>query len=106
MQCDNLVPHMGENDIYPTTTSIRDLGVWVSPNLTWTDHINNKIANCYKRLAMLRRNLPKRLNPDIKFKLYRIYVLPALANASGVWHPNRGDLKKNTKAAADLFQVD
>ena len=94
MQCDNLVLHMGENDIYPTTKSIRDLGVWVSPNLTWTDHINIKIANCYKRLAMLRRNLPKMLNPDMKFKLYRIYILPALAYASGVWHPNRGDFKK------------
>ena len=93
MQCDNLVLHMGENDIYPTTKSIRVLGVWVSPNLTWTDHINIKIAN-YKRLAMLRRNLPKMLNPDMKFKLYRIYILPALAYASGVWHPNRGDLKK------------
>ena len=55
---------------------------------------------------MLRRNLPKMLNHDMKFKLYRIYFLPALAYASGVWHPNRGDLKKNTKAAADLFQVD
>ena len=27
IQCDNLVLHMGENDIYPTTKSIRDLGV-------------------------------------------------------------------------------
>ena len=94
IQCDNLVLHMGENEIYPTTKIIRDLGVWVSPNLTWTDHINIKIANCYKSLAMFRRNLPKMLNPDMKFKLYRIYILPALAYASGVWHPNRGDLKK------------
>ena len=85
---------MGENDIYPTTKSIRDLGVWVSPNLTWTDHKNIKTTNCYKRLAMLRRNLPKMLNPDMKFKLYRIYTLTALAYASGVWQPNRGDLKK------------
>ena len=106
MQCDDLVLHMGENDIYPTTKDIRDLGVCVSPNLTWTDHINIKIANCYKRLAMIRRNLPKMLKPDMKFKLYRIYILPALASASGNSHPNRGDLKKNTKAAADLFQVD
>ena len=85
---------MGDKDVYPTTKSIRDLGVWVSPNLTWTDHINIKIANCYKRLAMLRRNLPKMLTPDMKFKLFRIYISPALAYASGVWHPNRGDLKK------------
>ena len=54
---------------------------------------------------MLRRNLPKMVNPDMKFKLYRIYILPALAYASGVWHPNRGDLKK-IQVVADLFQVD
>ena len=94
IQGDNLVLDMGEIDIYPTTKCIRDLGVWVSPNLTWTDHRNIKIANCYKRLAMLRRNLPKMLNPDMKFILYRIYILPALAYASVIWHPNRGDLKK------------
>ena len=104
IQCDNLVLHMGEYDIFPTTKSIRDLGVWVSPNPTWIDHINIKIANCYKRLAILRRNLPKMLNADMKFKLYRIYILPALTYASGVWHPNRGDLKKIQRVQRICFK--
>ena len=104
IQSDYPVLYMGENDIYLTNNSIRDLGVWITPNLTWTDHINTKIANCYKRLAMLRRNLPKMLNPNMKFKLYRIYILPALTYASGVWYPNRGDLKKMQRLQRICFK--
>ena len=73
-----------ENDIYLKNESIRNLGVIVSANLTWTSHVKSKIANCYQRLAILRRNLPKYPNPEIKFKLYQVYILPALTYASGV----------------------
>ena len=84
---------MEEKDIYPKTKGIRDLCFWVAPNQTWTDHLK-KITDCYKLLAMLLRNLPEMLNPDMEFQWNRIHVLQALAHASGVWYPNRANLKK------------
>ena len=103
VKCDHPVLFM-ENDMYLKNESIRNLGVIVSANLTWTSHVNSKIANCYQRLAILRRNLPKYPNPEIKFKLYRVYILPALTYASGVWYPNRGDLKKPKKLQRICFK--
>ena len=55
-----------ENYINLKNESIRDLGVIVSPNLTWTSHVNSKIANCYQRLAILRRNVPNILTQKQK----------------------------------------
>ena len=43
----------------------RYLGVLVTPNLTWTDHIiveAVKIADCYKRLVVLHQNFPRIIN--------------------------------------------
>ena len=41
----------------------------------------------------------------MKSKLSLIYILQALAYTSGVWYPNRSDLKK-IMFAADLFHIE
>ena len=56
VKCDHLVLFM-ENDIYLKNEKIHDLGVIVSPNLTWNSHVNSKIGNCYQRYAILRQNI-------------------------------------------------
>ena len=62
VQYDYLVLYMGENNIYLTRNSTRNLGVRVTPNLTWTILISIRKANINAMLR-LHRYPPKILNP-------------------------------------------
>ncbi len=70
-----------------TVTSVRDLGVQVSHNLTWADHIANIISKANRMLGFLRRHCSKGVSCDIQKTLYISLVRSHLIYASQVWSP-------------------
>lgn len=68
-------------------TSARDLGVQVSYNLLWADHIANIISKANRMLGFLRRHCSKGVSCDIQKILYTSLVRSHLIYASQVWSP-------------------
>jgi hypothetical protein len=62
------------------------LGVWLTSNLSWTLHINNKVKKAYQILGFLKRTLfqaPKK----VKLLAYKTLVRPILEYGCQVWDP-------------------
>ena len=64
-------------------TEVKDLGVTISPHLTWDSHINTILAKANRMLAFLRRNSVMSFTTDHRKLLYltfvRSYILAMLA---------------------------
>ena len=72
-------------------TSSKYLGVTISQDLTWREHINNITSKANGTLALLQRNIshcPKTL----KAQSYKTLVRPQLEYCSPIWDPHH---KKN-----------
>ena len=68
-------------------TSAKYLGVTITKDLNWDEHINNQCSKANKTLKFLRRNL-KISSTGIKEKAYKALVRPHLEYASSVWDPH------------------
>ena len=62
------------------------LGVTISKNLTWTNHINNVTSKAKNSLRFIQRNV-RTTNQKVKETAYKTYVRPQLEYCSVVWHP-------------------
>ena len=63
------------------------LGLTISKNLSWNNHVNNITKKANSTLAFLRRNIqncPQRT----KTQAYNTFVRPSLEYASTVWDPH------------------
>jgi len=69
-----------------TADSAKYLGVTVSSNLSWNDHISNITKKANNTLAFLRRNLQLK-SRNIKTQAYSGLVRPILEYAASVWDP-------------------
>jgi hypothetical protein len=68
-------------------TSAKYLGVTLTNDLSWNEHINNMCSKANKTLGFLRRNL-KIGSRRIKETAYKAYVRPILEYATTVWDPH------------------
>lgn len=68
-------------------TSYNDLGVMVTSDLLWSQHISTitKKANCTVHIF---KKVFNNLNPTMWAKLYKLYVRPVVEYCSSVWHPS------------------
>ena len=57
---------------------IKDLGVFIKNDLSWTCHINERLKKSNKVLYLLRRNIAYSVNTFVKLGLYKSIVLPIL----------------------------
>ena len=74
--------------IQQTTTSAKYLGVTITSNLSWSEHIN-KITNKANSIrTFLQRNL-NLCQPSIKSACYTTYIRLMLEYASTVWSPHQ-----------------
>ena len=73
---------------------IKDLGIYVSHDLTWKTHIEERLKKANKVLYLLRRNIAPQVRQEIKLGLYRSLILPALLYGSACTNPNRGELQQ------------
>ena len=77
--------------------SINDLGVLFDSNLSFRDHISQKINKAYSLLGIIKRNFI--YMDDTSFiLLYKSIVRPHLEYANSVWSPCKiGDIKEIEK---------
>ena len=75
-------------DVCFSPNAVKDLGVYFLSNLTWSDHIANRIKIAFDRYIAIRRCIPKCVPAFTKLKLYKLYILPIIVYASQVWCAN------------------
>lgn len=63
------------------------LGVTITSNLTWTNHVNNIVGKANKRLGYIRGTL-KRASPETRLTAYKLLVRPIWEYACEVWDPH------------------
>lgn len=68
--------------------TLKYLGVHLSSNLTWNDHIDEIISKASKTLGFIRRNLYS-ANQSTKLLAYTSLVRSKMEYASIIWNPNQ-----------------
>lgn len=76
------------NNVIKRSTKLKYLGVTISSNLNWNEHVENICGSAQRRLGLLRRKL-RDAAPDIKLKAYTTFVRPNLEYASIIWDPHQ-----------------
>ena len=74
------------------------LGVELSRNLDWGQHVNNKVMKANRSLGFLRRNLSS-CPEGVREAAYKALVRPHVEYASSVWDPH---LKKHVKQIEEV----
>jgi Reverse transcriptase (RNA-dependent DNA polymerase)/Endonuclease-reverse transcriptase len=67
---------------------VKDLGVFVDPKLSFSDHIDTVISKSKQRIYLLFKCFNSR-NIDLMMLAYTTYVLPLLEYCSPIWHPHK-----------------
>ena len=79
--------------------SINDLGVIFDSNLTFKDHMAQKISKAYSILGIIKRNFIH-MDESTFILLYKSMVRPHLEYANSVWCPyKQGDIKELEKTS-------
>ena len=73
--------------VLETTTSARYMGVDISDNLNWSDHINRVTSKASSSLGFIRRNIPNR-HQQLRSAAYKAVVRPQVEYAASVWDPH------------------
>ena len=76
----------------------KDLGILVNNELSWHDHIVNKVNTAYKVLRLIRRSCWSCVIADVIKKLYVHLVRPHLDYAFQVWSPHQAYLSDMVEA--------
>jgi hypothetical protein len=66
-------------------SSCMDLGILVTDNLRWNEHINHMVSKAGKRLGLVKRSLGFDCNTKVKLTCYNTLVRPILEYGSCVW---------------------
>ena len=74
--------------------NVKDLGLWISSDVSWNQHINNKLAKCTKRLNFLRRNIPLNVSALRKKLMFQSIVLSVLIYGSCVSSPSVSKIRQ------------
>ena len=73
--------------VLESVPSAKYLGVTISEDLKWSEHINNITKKANETLGFLKRNI-RVYNKDLKSTAYKTLVRPQLEYASTVWSPH------------------
>ena len=76
------------NNSLKHVTQVKDLGVTISPDLTWDTHINTILARANRMLAFLRCNSVMSFTTEHRKLLYLTFVRLYIGYASEVWAPS------------------
>jgi len=85
--------------------SERDLGVQITYDLNWSEHVSKVCSTANRVLGMLRRTFQHN-SVDLWRRLYLTYIRPHLEFAVAAWRPNRigliGELEKVQRRATKV----
>jgi hypothetical protein len=74
-------------NILEQVSTIKDLGVLISNNLSWSKHIESIVSKANKTLGLIKRICKEVKNINTRRILYCALVRPKLEYASSVWSP-------------------
>ena len=77
---------MGGKDL-ECVSHIKDLGVTVSNDLSWSKHIELSVAKANKTLGLIKKLCKELTDTRIRKILYSTLVRPGLEYASNLWSP-------------------
>ena len=60
------------------STTVKDLGIHVAADVSWKQHIEERMKKANKVLYMLKRNVATKVNTFVKLGLYKSLILPVL----------------------------
>ena len=72
-----------KNEALPTSTQEKDLGVWVTSNLTWKKQTLDRCAQANTLLGYTKRSAPDKNNVSTRRTLYLALVRPKLLKWTG-----------------------
>ena len=84
--CELKMNDAGQSCVLEQVAEIRDLGVLFDVNLTFEEHINEKINKAYSMLGIIKRNF-RYLDEKSFVMLYKSMVRSHLEYAVAVWYP-------------------
>ena len=90
-------PYHLKGHVLEQTMSSKYLGVDLTHDLTWNQHINRTTKKANSMLGFLRRNL-KSASEITKTNAYKTIVRPHLEYCSTVWSPHHKDQKSQIEA--------
>lgn len=67
------------------------MGVHLSSDMSWINHINHVVNDASKILGFIRRNL-SRCDAKVKAAAFKVLVRPKLEYAAAVWDPHQSYL--------------
>lgn len=74
-------------DIIKNVKNIKDLGITISYDLSWCDHIHEVVNKANSVLGLIKRMLGPKSAPEFSL-LYKSLVGPIMGYAAPVWSPN------------------
>jgi len=81
-----------KNDTLAIDHTASYLGITISSDLSWNNHVAKVVAKGNRSLGFIRRNI-RTHSSDTKEKAYQTIVRPTLEYASSVWAPGQKTLK-------------
>lgn len=81
------LPYSMNNTTLSTVNSHDDLGVLITMNLTWSDHIARQVKKANSRVYLILRVF-ENADHNTLSKLFKLYVRPILEFANSVWCPS------------------
>ena len=88
---------LGPNEL-ERVSSYRYLGVIITDNLTWDEHISHMCAEARRLIGLFFRRFAKFLTPTVLIKLYKVLIRPHLEYCPYVWDPFTIKLKQQIES--------
>ena len=73
---------------------VKDLGITISNNLKWNNHVKYRLKIAYSTFISFRRCFPASLNPSTKANMYKRFMLSSVTYGSEVWSTSKDVLNK------------
>src|SRR5271170_7041768 len=78
------------NDELANVTSLKYLGIYLSSDLKWMEHVKYSVNKANRALGFVKRNLSK-CSREVRLKSYKSLVRPHVEYACSVWDPHQAN---------------
>ena len=83
-----------ENTAIPASNTVKDLGLTISSNLSWSSYIKLKVKSAYSIFYNLKRSMPPNTHWHTKITLFKSYIPSTVLYASEIRCPSKKDLTR------------
>ena len=79
---------------YPSSNTVKDLGLTISSNLSWSSHIQLQVKCAYSIFYNPKRSMPPNTHWHTKITLFKSYIFSTVLYPSEIWCPSKTDLTR------------